>query len=129
MSGWVPCRIVELIKNLGMLCLITHWLACMFGLLTSAHAQVNWAKVYFEDMAAATPSPESDTPLSMASPGTGSDSPSPTPTQTPSSHELSAERWQACGVDLPMTHVDCYTGIQLYLAALYWSTMTVTTIG
>lgn len=88
--------------------IITHWLACAFGFLTNYdHYDINWAKVYIESMEAerveygpaGTEGGRNDTRLAV------------------------------CGSEVPLTSDGCYNPMDLYVASLYWSAMTVTTIG
>mmetsp|Transcript_10662 Transcript_10662/g.25294 ORF Transcript_10662/g.25294 Transcript_10662/m.25294 type:complete len:920 (-) Transcript_10662:679-3438(-) len=81
--------LVDLLKYTGILLLITHWLACVLGFLTTLDHETNWATVYFDIAETCAP-------------------PQPDGGQEPG---------------------QCVSAADLYVAAVYWSAMTVTTIG
>jgi len=98
----------EILKYTIFLLIITHWLACSFGFLTNYDSfDINWAKVYIESMEAER--------IEYAPRGA-----------TGGRNET---RVEVCGHKVPMTADGCYNPLDLYIASLYWSAMTVTTIG
>ena len=113
----------------------------MFGLLTqwsgstADSVTINWAKVYFDQLYRDLrpysddhdPSPSGD--LMRASPLRLHSFPQ-TMRRAPDADMLtSSEQWAACGDERHMSAPGCWDSWRMYIAALYWSAMTVTTIG
>mmetsp|Transcript_3658 Transcript_3658/g.10522 ORF Transcript_3658/g.10522 Transcript_3658/m.10522 type:complete len:750 (+) Transcript_3658:424-2673(+) len=95
--------LLEVGKYLGFLFLITHWLACCFGVLLIANPNINWAKMYLDEL------------LKDQLDHTA-------PEDRPPEDSCTTE-------DLYERDMGCYSPVTLYLSSLYWSAMTVTTIG